>query len=68
MQELGIDGETFDRFKAFVSTAKGESTTGGLTKKQKILNWINSQDLTREQKDNLYNDYVKNSKIYSSYN
>lgn len=68
MQALGIDGETFDRFKAFVSTAKGESTTGGLTKKQKILNWINSQDLTREQKDNLYNDYVKNSKIYSSYN
>ena len=68
MKAMGIDGETFDKFKAFVSSAKGESTTGGPTKKQKILNWINSQKLTQEQKDNLYNDYVTNSKIYSSYN
>jgi len=68
MKALGIDGETFDRFKAFVKTAKGESRTGGLTKKQKIINWINAQNLTKQQKQNLYNDYVENSKVYSSYN
>ena len=69
-QELankGIDGRTYDDFKAFVSTAKGESRTGGLTKKQKIINYIEELPLTAQEKQNLYDDYLENTGMFQYY-
>ena len=67
-KEKGIDGKTFDDFHAFVASARGESRTGGKTKKQKIIDYIQGLPLTREQKEALYDDYKNNSGIISYYN
>lgn len=67
-KEKGIDGKTFDDFHAFVASARGESRTGGKTKKQKIIDYIQGLPLTREQKEALYNDYLENNGIISYYN
>ena len=68
LADKGIDGATFDDFKAFVKTAKGESRTGGLTKKQKIINYINQLPLSKKEKEALYNDYLENQGYFSYYN
>lgn len=67
MKEKGIDGKTFDDFKNFVSTAKGESRTGGKTKKQKIIDYIQGLPLTKEQKEALYEDYQNNQGFITYY-
>lgn len=67
-KEKGIDGKTFDDFHAFVASARGESRTGGKTKKQKIIDYIQGLPLTSEQKEALYNDYLENNGIISYYN
>ena len=67
-KEKGIDGKTFDDFHAFVASARGESKTGGKTKKQKIIDYIQGLPLTSEQKEALYNDYLENNGIISYYN
>jgi len=67
LADKGIDGRTFDDFKAFVSTAKGESRTGGLTKKQKIINYIENLPIEQYAKQNLYDDYLENSGMFQYY-
>lgn len=67
LADKGIDGRTFDDFKAFVSTAKGESRTGGLTKKQKIINYIENLPIAQYAKQNLYDDYLENSGMFQYY-
>lgn len=64
---IGIDYDLYTNFRSFVANARGESRTGGLTKKQKVINWIQEQQLTAKQKQNLYNDYINNQGIFSYY-
>ena len=64
---IGVDYDLYTKFRSFVSKAKGDSRTGGQSKKQKIYDWIQSQNITRQQKDNLYNDYINNQGIFSYY-
>lgn len=65
--DIGIDYDLYTDFRSFVSTVRGESRSGGLTKKQKVINWIQDQQLTAKQKQNLYNDYINNQGIFSYY-
>lgn len=71
LKSKGIDGATYDKFKSFVSTVKSDKDANGKTingsKKQKIINYINSLPLTPQQKQNLYDDYLNNSGVYSYY-
>ena len=67
LKKKGIDGKTFDEFKAFVKSAKGESRTGGLTKKQKVINYINGLDLSAKAKQELWEDWKENQKYFSYY-
>ena len=67
LSDKGIDGRTFDDFKAFVSTARGESRTGGPTKKQKIISYIQDLPLTAQQKQDLYDDYIENTGMFQYY-
>jgi hypothetical protein len=64
---IGVDYDLYTKFRSFVTSAKGESRSGGLSKKQKIINWIQEQELTAQQKYNLYNDYKNNQGIFSYY-
>ena len=64
---MGIDYGLYTNFRSFVSNTKGESRTGGLTKKQKVINWIQKQKLSAKQKQNLYDDYLENQRTFSYY-
>lgn len=64
---MGIDYGLYTNFRSFVSNTKGESRTGGLTKKQKVINWIQKQKLSAKQKQNLYDDYINNQRTFSYY-
>lgn len=64
---MGIDYGLYTNFRSFVSSTKGESRTGGLTKKQKVINWIQKQKLSAKQKQNLYDDYINNQRTFSYY-
>lgn len=64
---IGVDYDLYTNFRSFVNSARGESRTGGPTKKQKVINWIQDQELTAQQKQNLYNDYINNQGIFSYY-
>ena len=68
MKQKGIDGKTFDKFKTFVSNARGESNKGGLSKNEKIKNYIQNLPLTAKQKQTLWNDYKENAKYFQYYN
>ena len=68
LQQKGIDGRTFDDFVSFVKKTKGDSKKGGLSKKQKIINYIQSLPLSAKQKQSLWEDYKENNRTYSSYN
>lgn len=68
MKQKGIDGKTFDKFKTYVSNARGESDKGGLSKNEKIKNYIQSLPLTAKQKQTLWNDYKENAKYFQYYN
>ena len=61
LKEKGIDGKTFDEFKAFVKSAKATKTANGGyvrgSKKQKIINYINSLPLSASAKKALWDDY-----------
>lgn len=65
MKNKGIDGRTFDEFKAFVSTARADKTRNGGyipgSKKQKIINYIQGLPLSAKQKQALWEDYQKNT-------
>lgn len=71
LKEKGIDGKTYDKFKAFVTdvradkNAKGNSIPG--SKKRKIINYIQSLPLTAQQKQNLYDDYKNNQGVFTYY-
>ena len=65
---MGVDYDLYTNFRNFVSNTKGESRTGGLTKKQKVINWIQKQKLSAKQKQNLYDDYINNQRTFSYYN
>ena len=67
LADKGISGRVYDDFKAFVSTAKGESNSGGLSKKEKIINYIENLPLTEQQKQTLYQDYIDNQGIFTYY-
>ena len=64
---IGIDYDLYTDFRSFVASARGESRSGGLTKKQKVINWIQDQPLTAQQKNNLYNDYINNQGTFQYY-
>ena len=64
---IGVDYDLYTNFRSFVTNARGESRSGGPTKKQKVINWIQEQELTAEQKYNLYYDYINNQGIFSYY-
>jgi hypothetical protein len=64
---IGVDYDLYANFRSFVAGARGESRSGGPTKKQKVINWIQEQELTAKQKQNLYNDYINNQGIFSYY-
>ena len=64
---IGVDYDLYANFRSFVASARGESRSGGPTKKQKVINWIQEQELTAKQKQNLYNDYINNQGIFSYY-
>lgn len=64
---IGVDYDLYTNFRSFVASARGESRSGGPTKKQKVINWIQEQELTAQQKQNLYNDYINNQGIFSYY-
>ena len=64
---IGVDYDLYANFRSFVTSARGESRSGGPTKKQKVINWIQEQELTAKQKQNLYNDYINNQGIFSYY-
>lgn len=66
-KKMGIDANTFDEFHQYVSTARGESRTGGLSKKQKIINYINGLPLSAKQKQALWDDYNENTKYFQYY-
>ncbi len=73
-QELkakGIDGKTYDEFKAFVSDVRADKDSNGKTingsRKRKIINYINSLPLTPQQKQNLYEDYQNNQGVFTYY-
>ena len=67
VKAFGVSGKMFDDFKAFVSTARGESRTGGLSKKQKVINYIQGLPLTADQKEKLYEDYKNNQGFITYY-
>ncbi len=67
LADKGIDGKTYDKFNQFVSSARGESRSGGLSKKEKIINYIESLPLSAEAKENLYQDYIDNSGTFQYY-
>ena len=66
-KDIGVDYDLYTNFRSFVSNVSGDSKNGGLSKKQKVVNWIQEQKLSKEQKYRLYNDYVKNQGIISYY-
>lgn len=64
---IGVDYDLYTNFRSFVAKATGDSKRGGLSKKQKVINWIQDQELTAQQKYSLYNDYINNQGIISYY-
>lgn len=70
MNKIGIDGTTYTEFKNFVNSdkARGESRTGGLSKRQKVINYIQSLPLSAKQKQSLYDDWNNNQKFFTYYN
>lgn len=64
---IGVGYDLYTDFRNYVANTRGESRSGGLTKKQKVINWIQEQELTAQQKYNLYNDYINNQGIFSYY-
>jgi hypothetical protein len=70
-KDIGIDYALFEEFRTFVENTKADKDRNGKTisgsKKQKVINWIQSQKLTAEQKQKLYNDYINNQGIFSYY-
>lgn len=64
--DIGIDYDLYTNFRGFVNSARGESRTGGLTKNQKIINYIQKLPLTANQKQKLWTDY-KNNKGFMTY-
>lgn len=68
LMEKGIDGITFDKFKNYATNTRGESRTGGLSKNQKIKNYIQKLPLTAKQKAALWKDYKENQRFFTYYN
>ena len=68
LMEKGIDGVTFDKFKNYATNTRGESRTGGLSKNQKIKNYIQKLPLTAKQKAALWKDYKENQRFFTYYN
>lgn len=69
LESKGIDRRTFYKFKDFVNNTKGDSKKGGLSKKQKVINYIQGLNhLTAKEKQALYEDYQQNSRVYQAYN
>lgn len=71
MKGKGIDGKTFDEFRAFVSNARADKTANGGykrgSKKQKIINYINGLPLSAKQKQTLWDDYNENTRYFQYY-
>lgn len=69
LESKGIDRKTFYKFKDFVNSTKGDSKKGGLSKKEKVINYIQGLNhLTAKEKQALYEDYQQNSRVYQTYN
>ena len=64
---IGVDYELYAEFRDYVSNEKGDSRNGGLTKKQKVFNWIERQSLSASQKQRLYNDFLNNQGVFTYY-
>ena len=70
VKKKGIDGKTFDKFRAFVSSdkARGESRTGGKTQRQKVIDYIQTLgNLTAKEKQALYEDWNNNKGYFQYY-
>ena len=52
LADTGIDAVAYAQYKSFYDSAKSDE--GGKTKKEKVVEWLNSQPLSDEQKSALY--------------
>lgn len=68
---IGIDYDLYSKFRTFVSNVKSDKDSSGKTitgsKKKKVINWIQSQKISSEQKKKLYEDYINNQGITTYY-
>ena len=71
LEKKGVNAETFDAFKEFVHKTKADKTKNGgyvrNSKKQKIINYIEGLDISKEGKEALYKDYKENTKTITTY-
>ena len=68
VEKAGVDLDTYYEFVQFYGSTKSDKDSSGDTiegksKKDKVMAWINSQSLSRSQKDALFLCYYKESKL-----
>ena len=67
--KIGVDYDLYAKFRTYVTSdkARGESRTGGKTKRQKVIDYIQSLPLSAKQKYALYDDWNKNQRVFQYY-